>query len=400
MKSFEAGKALSVCVVAPTMPPLTGGAETFAEVLTLSLVKLAMKVHLITAEAPREKVIQQIEETGGSITILGTTFGSIDGYVGWEWAMFSRSEAIHKTIVNNKVDIIHALSHDTILSASIAIKGMPEAIRPKLVATTCEMSTEDSPFGIARSQFIYHLPLDGLVQISQYYIDIAKNHGCKAGVFGIAAAVDVDLFSSGERERGRKGMNVSNEKMVITCPSRFSPRKGQLDLLNAIQALPSELKSTIVCVLAGSTNSGSNEYLLEVREKTKNIDFECIITEVQRNDMPDLLKASDLVVLPSYKEGLGFSAIESMVVGCPVILNEVSGFDEIPENEEEVIFVPAKNIKVLSDSIGDLITNPAKREKIGKNGQSIALQKFSMDNFCVQIEAFYAEVLNKKMALI
>ncbi len=382
---------LSVCVVAPTMPPLTGGAETFAEILTISLCKLDYIVHLITAEKPRKIVDELIKSNNGSITILGSTFESCDGYVGWEWAMFSRAECIHNVISKNKIDIVHALSHDTLLSTAIALEGTENP--PKLITTTCEMSTEDTPFGLGRSRFIYSLPIDGLLQISQYYIDIAKGHGCKAKHMGISAAVDDELFTSGNEDKGRELLQINKNSILISCPSRFSRRKGQLDLIEAIEKLPVAIKNKIVCLLAGSVNSASNEYLDELKNKSKEAGFKIIISEISRQDMPHILKCSDIVVLPSYKEGLGFSAIESMIAGCPVILNKVSGFDEIPDNENEVLFVPPGHIDMLTEQLENLINNPDLRMKLSVEGKKLAQRKFSQETFIREIDSFYQKVV-------
>jgi glycosyltransferase involved in cell wall biosynthesis len=384
-------KKLSVCVVAPTMPPLTGGAETFAEILTINLCKLNYVVHLITAEQPREIVQKLVKINKGSITLLGSTFESCDGYVGWEWAMFSRSECIHEVISKYRIDIVHALSHDTLLSASIALRGIN--IPPKLVVTTCEMSTEDTPFGLGRSRFIYNLSIDGLLQISQYYINIAKIHGCKAKNMEIAAAVDDVLFTSGNKEKGQRLLQIDNNTILISCPSRFSRRKGQLDLIEAIEKLPESIKNKITCLLAGSVNSASNKYLDEIKEKAINVGFKIIISEIDRENMPHILKCSDIVVLPSYKEGLGFSAIESMLVGCPLVLYNVSGFDEIPDKGDEVVFVPVGDINILTDKLEILISQPDLRMKLSQKGKKLAMKKFSQETFANKVDNFYQQVI-------
>jgi len=383
-------KKLNVCIAAPTMPPLTGGAETFAETLTITLCKLNYVVHLITAEQPREIVQKLVKLNKGSITLLGSTFDSCDGYVGWEWAMFSRAECIHKIISKYRVDIIHALSHDTLLSTAIALKGI--SIPPKLVLTTCEMSTEDTPFGLGRSRFIYNLSIDGLLQISQYYIDIAKTHGCKARNIGIAAAVDDILFTSGNKEKGQRLLQLEDNTILISCPSRFSRRKGQLDLIEAIEKLPESIKNKITCLLAGSVNSASNKYLDEIKEKATNAGFKIIILEIERENMPHILKCSDIVVLPSYKEGLGFSAIESMLVGCPVVLYNVSGFDEIPDKGDEVVFVPVGNVNALTDELQILISQPDLRMELSEKGKKLAMKKFSQETFANKVHEFYQQV--------
>lgn len=188
-KKIEA--RLNVCIVAPEMPPVIGGAETFSEVLVLSLIAKGTQVFVVTSKNPRKIVADQIERSGGKLFVIGEDLCIADGYVAWEWMTFSRAEALYKVISENDIDIVHALSHDTILSSSIAICDLQCGKKPKLVATTSEMSTEDSGFGISRSKFIYSLPIDGLVQLSEYYLNLARKYGCKPEKEIISSAVEI-----------------------------------------------------------------------------------------------------------------------------------------------------------------------------------------------------------------
>lgn len=313
--------------------------------------------------------------------------------MGWEWATFSRAEAIHNLITSKKSDIIHALSHDTMLAACIAVKALSIPNKPYIVATTSEMSTEDSEFGISRSRFVYQLPIDGLIQLSKYYMDVAVKHRCNPKERCIAAAVDLELFSSGNRQQGRKLLDINENKFLITCPSRFSKRKGQHDLTAALKLLPNNLKKNLVCLFAGGTNSASNQYLVKIKKQVESSGVTCLFKSIIRDKMPHIFKATDLVVMPSYKEGLGFSAIESMVAGCPVLLNRVEGFIEIPDNPNEVVFTTRGDIKELSNEIKRLMTDHNFRKNIANAGQKMAKKKFSPQNLSSKILQLYSKLI-------
>ncbi|MCL2311022.1 MAG: glycosyltransferase family 4 protein [Firmicutes bacterium] len=387
-------KQLAICIVTPAMPPIIGGAETFAEVLVLSLVRKKQKIFLVTAKSPRLEVIQSIEELGGKIFALGETFEAVDGYVAWEWAAFSRSKTIHNILCNYQIDIVHALSHDCIVSARIALEDEKFKKDIPLVITTSEMSTEDTEFGKARSKFIYNLKIDGLLQLSKYYMNLALSYDCKSKVKAIAAAVDIELFKSGNKIRGRKFIDIDENSFLITCPSRFSKRKGQIELLQALNQMPFEIKKTIICLLAGDINSASKKYQHEIIELSKKIDVRCLILSIPRTKMPDIYAASDLVVIPSSKEGLGFAAIESMAAGCPVLLSKVSGFDEIPDGENQVMYFDLSNSNDLKYKIEELIINCDLRDKLIKNGRKSVLKRFSFENFASITINLYRNLLD------
>lgn len=386
---------LSVCIVTPAMTPIVGGAETFSEVLVLSLISKGIKIFLVTAYKPSDDVSNKIMSSGGKVYALGDEFSINDGYVAWEWAAFSRAKAIHQILESNEIDIIHALSHDCILAASIALEDSRFKEKIPLVVTTSEMSTEDTRFGQARSRFIYNLNIAGLIQLSQYYYKIAVSYGCKPKKSIISAAVDIDLFQTGIRSKGRKYLELPEDIFLILCPSRFSRRKGQIDLLKALQKISSKYKN-IVCLLAGGTNSGSQDYLNEVRDWINKSQIICLIKEISRNFMPHIYAASDLVVLPSYKEGLGFAAIEGMAAERPVLLSEVSGFDEIPDGNEQVEYFESGNIDMLAEKIEMLIGDEKKRKRIAKLGKQSVEKRFSMKKFGEDVVQLYKDLNDKQ----
>lgn len=391
------GGRLTVCLVAPAMPPTIGGAETLAELLTLTLAGAGVAVRVLTAEAPRPGVAEAVRAAGGDVEVLGSTFGPVDGSVGWEWATFARAEAIHRVCSTGRVDIVHALSHDAIVSACIALAG-PGAPACPLVATTSEMSTEDTRFGAARSAFVYGLPIDGLLQLSQYYSDVADRHGCRPRARRVAAAVDVDLFSSGSAERGRRLLGVDLDALLVMCPGRFSLRKGQLDLLAALDLLPAGLRGRVACVLAGSTSSASADHRRRVLDAAGRSGVRCAVTAVARADMPDALAASDLVVMPSHLEGLGFAAIEAMVAGTPVLLADVHGLREIPGAPGQVAFVPAGQPPALAAALADLLSDPDRRRRLAAAGRERALDAFAPRRLAEAAISLYRELLDRPAA--
>ena len=112
--------------------------------------------------------------------------------------------------------------------------------------------------------------------------------------------------------------------------------------------------------------------------------------------MPDIFAASDLVAMPSYKEGLGLAAIESMVAGCPVLLNKVSGFEEIPNAPGQVLFTEAGNVQELSQNILKLMTNDKQRAALSNAGQHHAKRMFSPVTLSNKTISLYQELLDIK----
>jgi glycosyltransferase involved in cell wall biosynthesis len=180
---------------------------------------------------------------------------------------------------------------------------------------------------------------------------------------------------------------------VIACPSRFTPRKGQLDLLDAIDTLHPRLRHRVVTVLAGSANSGSREFEDRLRDRATNMDARVVVQRVDRSRMPDLLAGADVVALPSHFEGLGFAAIEAMVACRAVLMTKVCGFDEVISNESEALLVPPRDPVALGAAIEQLLVDEPRRERLARAGHQRALSVFTASRFLEGVVCVYEECL-------
>jgi glycosyltransferase involved in cell wall biosynthesis len=358
---------LRICLIAPAYPPAIGGAESFVEMVTIGLARAGVTVHVLTAAAPAERVADAVGQSGGGVHVVPSD--PPPEAVRWEYEAFYRSEAIHSVVAGESIDIVHAFSHDAALAAAIA----EPADRPMpLVVSFSEISTELSPFGQARSRFLYGLgSIDTFLAHSRYYAEIALRHGAPPErVRLLYAGVDVDVFGNGDRERGRQLLGLPDDVFLVTCPSRFTPRKGQLHLVEATQRLRS--LPGLVVLLTGSANSGSAAYLDRVRASIAAADLDgtmVVRPELEREAMPDVLAASDLVVQPSELEGLGTAALEAMAAGTCTILTATRGFDEIARHGETAWVVPPREPAHLAAAVKSLYGDAAERRRIGHAAQ-------------------------------
>ena len=109
-------------------------------------------------------------------------------------------------------------------------------------------------------------------------------------------------------------------------------------------------------------------------------------------DAAQYLKAFDLFVLSSLKEGLPYTIIEAMHAGVPVIGSRVGGIPDLIEQEGTGIIVPPKNPQALSDAIKRLLDDEALRKKFGKQSQKRAQERFSFETMLSATIRLYNEV--------
>ena len=118
-----------------------------------------------------------------------------------------------------------------------------------------------------------------------------------------------------------------------------------------------------------------------------------------RNDIPDILAASHVVVSPSYLEGCCNSLIEAMAAGKPVIGTRVGGTPEIIEHWVNGLLVPPKDPEALTWGVVRMLTDEALAADFGKAGRRIARERFSVDRMVDDTLQVYYRVLNRQRSL-
>jgi sugar transferase (PEP-CTERM/EpsH1 system associated) len=98
-----------------------------------------------------------------------------------------------------------------------------------------------------------------------------------------------------------------------------------------------------------------------------------------REDVPDLMRAMDVFVLPSLAEGICNTILEAMATGLPVIATDVGGNPDLVAAGETGTLVPAGEPQVMADALVDYITDADRREREGSAARSRAEKEFSME---------------------
>jgi glycosyltransferase involved in cell wall biosynthesis len=112
-----------------------------------------------------------------------------------------------------------------------------------------------------------------------------------------------------------------------------------------------------------------------------------------QTDMALLMNQSDIICLPSYREGLPKSLIEALAVGKPVVTTDVPGCREVVQHGLNGLLVPAKNTQELATALELLITNQPLRQQMGEHSRIMAEQEFSIESVVNKTTAIYHRLL-------
>jgi glycosyltransferase involved in cell wall biosynthesis len=115
-----------------------------------------------------------------------------------------------------------------------------------------------------------------------------------------------------------------------------------------------------------------------------------------RRDIPDLLQAMDVFVLPSHSEGVSLALLEAMAAGLPVIASRVGGLPEVVRHEENGLLIPVGDAAALAQSLTRVLEAPAWAKSLGDQARQDIQTHYSLDRLGREINAIYEELVEKK----
>jgi glycosyltransferase involved in cell wall biosynthesis len=155
---------------------------------------------------------------------------------------------------------------------------------------------------------------------------------------------------------------------IVLTPARLHPQKGHAYLLTAAAQV-----RDATFILAGD---GPLRADLEGRARELGIAERCVFLG-HRSDVPDLLAAADLFVLPSLFEGLPLSVLEAMAAQRPVVATAIGGTDEAVTHELTGLLVPPRDPAALASAIRRIRSDPALAHRLAAAGRDRVEREFS-----------------------
>lgn len=184
------------------------------------------------------------------------------------------------------------------------------------------------------------------------------------------------------------------DKLKVLFPARMLRDKGLVELVNAFGLLKKKYEGKIELVLAGSCGDANKTAVSE--DELKGMLIEDYITWIgNQKDMYPVYVNSDIVVLPSYREGLPKSLIEACAVGRPIVTTDVPGCRECVDEGVNGFLVPLKSVKELADAIEKLILSSEDRRIFGIASRKKAEEEFSIKNVIERTFSIYEILLRK-----
>ena len=202
--------------------------------------------------------------------------------------------------------------------------------------------------------------------------------------------VDTQRFSNeGSVPSDLPWSTASDRPFVFGTVGRLDAVKNQLQLLDAFGSLDSDSRARCRLLLVGN---GAMEATLKERAAQLGI-MSSVWFAGARNDIPELMRAMDVFVLPSLNEGISNTILEAMASQLPVIAAAVGGNPELIANEATGILYESTQVASLAQAMLRYYRDPQLAHRHGTAGRERVVDCFSLNSMVAGYLRVYGELL-------
>jgi phosphatidylinositol alpha-1,6-mannosyltransferase len=213
----------------------------------------------------------------------------------------------------------------------------------------------------ARDLFIRHFP--------ESAAKIVVTHG----------ALRTDLAPSPPASAPNRGTPV-----IILTVARINPRKGQLQVIEALKALPAAQRSSLEYWLVGSHSKENYDTALTAAAASAGFPVK-FLGDIPDEKLGDVYRQADIFAMTSMPhrhsvEGFGLVYLEAGAHGLPVVAHDIGGVPEAVTHGETGLLVSPGDTAGLTAAFAQLIADPALRRRLGAAGRTRAGQRTWRDS--------------------
>jgi glycosyltransferase involved in cell wall biosynthesis len=189
----------------------------------------------------------------------------------------------------------------------------------------------------------------------------------------------------------RAELGVDERTPVVGTFAHLSVKKGYRELVRAAEiVLKAKPNAQFWCVGEGVLRPELAQHAAAagITDRFRLLGF--------RRDVPDLMRAIDVMCLPSHREPFGMVYVEAALAERPVIGCRAGGAPEIIEHGESGWLVSPRDVPELASAISTALENRICGAEMGRRGRQLALARFGWQGFLERLEGLYRRLLDER----
>jgi len=203
--------------------------------------------------------------------------------------------------------------------------------------------------------------------------------------------------------RARLGLNSST--FLLAVIAQITPWKAQDDAIHILKLLkPTGMDIRLLLVGSpkfdgGATRYDNRAYARGLERLTESLGVqEDVMFLGEREDIPEILRAVDLLLVPSWEEPFGMAIVEAMAMQVPVVATKIGGPTEILRSGEHGLLLSPRAPETWAVEVENLIRQPQLRAEMGRKARARAAAQFSVGAHVKGVLAAYDEALRRRFS--
>jgi len=295
---------------------------------------------------------------------------------------------IKKLLQDNLYDIVHV--HTPVAAAVTrlaAIKLRKNGLRVIYTAHGFHFF-----MGAPLNNWLFYYPVekylsrytDILITINQEDYERAKrNLNAKQIEYVPGVGIDINKFQNVavDKEKKRVELGIAKEAYVMLSVGELNENKNHSTVIRALKSVNNPNITYIIC--------GQGPLEEKLKDLIKELDLSSQVKLLgYRSDIPEILKASDLFVFPSRREGLSVSLMEAMMSGLPIVCSKIRGNTDLVEEGKGGYLVTPNDIEGFASAIETMVNNNERAKRFVKYN-TIRIVEFSDEKVLERMARIY-----------
>ena len=293
-----------------------------------------------------------------------------------------------RALRRERPDLVHFFLPQAYIVGGLATVLL--GIRPRIMSRRSLNAYQANNPLAARFEHWLHRRMDRLVANSAAVAAELRAEGVPAArITTIVNGIDTARFAGAGRAAARAALGLADNEVAIVSVANLIPYKGHADLVAALGA--ARLPPRWRCLLVGR-NTRNVGPALDAQAASLGL-AGLVVRLGERNDVPAILAAADLVVLASHEEGSPNSVAEAMASGCAVIATRVGGSAELIADGRTGLLVPARDPTALAAALTRVADDATLRARLGSAARKHIVRHHALGDCIAAYEALYESLL-------
>lgn len=196
---------------------------------------------------------------------------------------------------------------------------------------------------------------------------------------------------SKSREDIRRSHGVAADEQVAIVLARLEHQKAHLDLLEALVQPGKHIGKLKLWLVGNDRTPYGDEVRRSVAEKGLEARVQ-IMGRVEDDEVDELMKAADLFLLPSHREGMSVAILEALAASLPTVISDLVTNREVTNDGRFAWLTPVRDPAGLAAALNELLASPAEMQQRAEAGARYVQERFSFERVVEEYSEVYEEL--------